>query len=186
MIHRLITRYVPYITAAALALTGVQAFGAIATITPSQDTTVAQDFPDNSSGACDSVFAGQLRTTVLTARRALLQFDIAGDLPAGATINSVTLSMTITRGGNNADSTMTLHPINAAWVEGPEGCGVRGGGQGEPTAGGVTWNTQPGFGAASGSAQIVGADPVVWTSTATMVSDVRAGSTIRARTTAGW
>ena len=90
----------------------------------------------------------------------------------GAVITGVTLSMTVTRGSNHVDSTFTLHPLSAAWVEGVEGCGVRGGGQGEPSTGGVTWNTMPGFGAASGSTLINNATPV-WNSTAAMVSDVQ-------------
>jgi len=159
----------PFVTAAALALTGIQAFGAITTITPSQDNTVAEDFPDNSSGACDSIFSGN--TDNSAARRALMQFDIAAQVPTGSIINSVTLSMNVTRGSNHPDSTFTLHPLNAAWVEGTEGCGTRGGGQGEPTAGGVTWNNQPGFGAASGSTLINNTSPV-WSS-AGMASDVQ-------------
>jgi hypothetical protein len=116
------------------------ALAAIANINPSQDNTVAEELVDNSSGLCDSVFAGNTDDPqgVGSARRALIQFDIAGAIPPGSTINSVTLNMAVTRGGNHVDSTFTLHPNNAAWVEGTEGCGVRGGGQGEPSTGGVT------------------------------------------------
>jgi spore coat protein A len=169
MISRLITRLVPYVAAAALALTGMQAYGAIANINPSMDNTVAEELVDNSSGACDSVFSGN--TDNSDARRALMQFDVS-QIPAGAVVNSVTLSMTVTRGSNHVDSTFTLNPINAAWVEGVEGCGVRGGGQGEPSTGGVTWTTQPGSGAASGSTLINDTAPV-WSSTAALVSDVQ-------------
>ena len=174
MISRLITRSVFYISAAALVLTGMQAYGAIATIDAAniQDNTVAEgDFPDNSSGACDSIFAGNTDNSF--ARRALMRFDVGAQIPPGSIINSVTLTLDITRGGNNADSTMELHPINAAWVEGAEGCGTRGGGQGEPSTGGVTWNTQPGIGASSGSAAVSGSNPVVWNSNAAMVADVQ-------------
>jgi len=155
-----------------LALTGMPGFAAIATIDAAniQDNTVAEDFPDNSSGACDSIFAGNSDGGF--ARRALMRFDVAAQIPPGSVINSVTLSMDVTRGSNHVDSTFTLHPLNAAWVEGPEGCGVRGGGQGAPSTGGVTWNTQPGFGAASGSTLVNNTSPV-WNSTAAMVSDVQ-------------
>jgi hypothetical protein len=101
-----------------VALWGATAFAATANITPSMDNTVAEEFPDNSSGACDSLFSGN--TDAPAARRALLQFDIAANLPPGAIINSVTLSMTVTRGSNHVDSTFTLHPIAAPWVEGVE------------------------------------------------------------------
>ena len=145
---------------------------ATATINPSQDNTVAQEFADNSSGACDSIFSGLTDNGAGTVRRALMQFDIASNIPANSIITSVTLNMTVTRGGNHVDSTFTLHPNTGAWVEGTEGCGVRGGGQGEPSTGGVTWNTMPGSGAASGSTLINNTTPV-WSSTAAMVSDVQ-------------
>jgi spore coat protein A len=165
---------VQYIAAAALAFTGMQAYGAIANINPIQDNTVAEELPDNSSGACDSIFSGNIDVadvTVPGARRALMQFDIAGTIPPGSIINSVTLNMTVTRGSNHVDSTFSLNPNNAAWVEGVEGCGVRGGGQGEPSTGGVTWNTMPGNGAAVASTLINDTAPS-WSSAA-MVSDVQ-------------
>ena len=137
-----------------------------------QDNTIAEELPNNSSGACDSIFAGN--TDNGFARRALMRFDVGEQIPPDSIINSVTLTLTVTRGGNNADSTMNLHPINAAWVEGTEGCGVRGGGQGEPSTGGVTWNTQPSINvSSSGSAPVSGANPVVWNSTAAMVADLQ-------------
>ena len=174
MFTRLLGRSLPYLAGIALSLTGMQAYGAIATIEAAniQDTTIAEgDFPDNSSGACDSLFVGN--TDNGFARRALLRFDVGAQIPPGAIINSVTLTFSISRGGNNADSTMTLQQINGPWVEGTEGCGVRGGGQGEPSTGGVTWNTMPTLGATSASAPVTGSDPVVWNNTAAMVADVQ-------------
>ena len=172
--RNLLVRAATCVAGAALMSIGLNAMAAIATIDAVniQDNTVAEgDFPDNSSGTCDSIFAGN--TDNGFARRALLRFDVGAQIPPGSTINSVTLTLTITRGGNNADSIMELHPIDAAWVEGTEGCGTRGGGQGEPSTGGVTWNTQPGFGASSGSAPVSGSNPVVWTSNTAMVADVQ-------------
>jgi len=161
-----------FVAALLLAFSSTAIWAATATINPSQDNTVAQELPNNSSGACDSVFSGLTDNGAGTARRALMQFDIAANIPANSTITSVTLSMTVTRGGNHIDSTFTLHPLNAAWAEGVEGCGVRGGGQGEISTGGVTWNTMPGNGPASGSTLINNTAPV-WNSTAAMVSDVQ-------------
>ena len=173
MPHFITSRLVGWLFGAALLAYGASVCAAIATIDAIniQDNTVAEDFPDNSSGTCDSIFAGN--TDNGFARRALIRFDVGAQIPPGSIINSVTLTLTVTRGGNNADSTMTLHPITAAWVEGIEGCGVRGGGQGEPSTGGVTWNSQPGFGVSSGSAPIVEANDAVWNSTAAMVADVQ-------------
>ena len=184
MTNRLIERSVPYIAAAALALTGMQVFGATATINPSADNTLAQELADNSSGACDSIFSGRIDdNAVVGNRRALIQFDIAGQIPAGSIINSVTLSMAVTRGSNHVDSTFSLHRVTAPWVEGVDGCGVRGGGQGEPSTGGATWNdAESGVTAwsavggdydvtASGSTLINNTTPT-WSS-ATMTSEVQ-------------
>ena len=159
--------------ASLLSILSATAWSATATINPSQDNTVAEELPDNSSGACGSIFSGMIDVDTLDgARRALVQFDLA-DIPPGSIINSITLNMAVTRGSNHVDSTFTLHPITTAWVEGTDDCGVRGGGQGVPaTNGAVTWNTMPGFGAASGSTLINNTIPV-WSSTAAMVSDVQ-------------
>lgn len=121
-----------------LSLISATTWSATATIKPSQDNTLAEELPDNSSGACDSIFSGM--TDNNDARRALLQFDIAAAIPPGSTINSVTLSMAVTRGSNHPDAIMSLHPLNQTWGEGSNGCGVRGGGQGEPAVtGSATW-----------------------------------------------
>jgi len=175
MTSRLITRLVPYIAAVTLALTGMQAFAATATITPSQDNTLAEELPDNSSGACDSIFSGNIDDQAVPgARRALIQFDIAGQIPPGSTITSVTLSMAVTRGSNHVDSTFYLHPVTVPWVEGVEGCGVRGGGQGEPSTGGATWTTMnSSYNATSSGETLVNNTAPVWGSTAVMVADVQ-------------
>jgi len=83
----------------------MQAFGVTATIEAVniQDNTVAEDFPDNSSGACDSIYVGN--TDNGFARRALMRFDVGAQIPPGSTINSVTLTLNTSRGGNNAAAT---------------------------------------------------------------------------------
>jgi spore coat protein A len=166
---------------------------ATVTINPIGDNTIAdgidpgsgEDFTDNSSGACEHIFSGT--TADGFPRRALLRFDIAGNIPAGSTINSVTLTMTVSRSGDNLDATMTLHPVSKLWGEGTATCGPRGGGQGDPAgAGDATWLdaefgsvswTDPGgdFGSV-GTAADVGSgngNEGVWSS-AVMASDVQA------------
>ena len=187
VINKLISKSVPYIAAAVLALSGMQAFGAIATIeaTNIQDNTVAEgDFPDNSSGACDSIFAGNTDNSF--ARRALMRFDVGAQIPPGSIINSVTLTLTITRGGNNADSTMDLHPINAAWVEGPRAAASAAAARVSPrqaASPGTPYPVPVRPAAARRSAA-----PTPWCGTATppWSPTSRAGSTTRAATTAGW
>jgi spore coat protein A len=170
-------------------LSSSQTFAATTTINPSMDNTLAEELPNNSSGDCDSIFAGMTDNNV--ARRALLQFDIATAIPAGSTINSVTLTMSVTRGSNHPDIIMTLHPVTLAWAEAasgvtPNGCGTRGGGQGEPAVNGAAtwlsamhnqtlWSSPGGdFGAASGSTLVNNITPV-WNSSTnpSMVSDVQ-------------
>ena len=163
-------------------------WAATAAIPPSADNTMAQELPDNSSGLCDSLFSGTTDQGVGSARRALLRFDLSV-IPAGSTINSVTLGMAVTRGSNHVDSTFSLHRLTTPWGEGSNGCGVRGGGQGEPaSAGSATWNAAV-FGttswgapggdynpAASGSTLVNNTAPV-WDSAAAgngdMVGDVQ-------------
>ncbi len=171
MKRELLARAFSCLAGAVLMSTGLAVSAATTTLAPVADTTLAQELPDNSSGICDSIFAGNTDNGVGTARRALLQFNLSS-IPAGSIINSVTLSMPVTRGGNHVNSTFTLHRVTSAWVEGTAGCGVRGGGQGEPTAGGgTTWNTMPNFGAASGSTLVSTTSPT-WSSTG-MASDVQ-------------
>ncbi|HYQ70914.1 MAG TPA: DNRLRE domain-containing protein, partial [Gammaproteobacteria bacterium] len=161
-----------FVAATLLAFTSMAGWSATTTISPDADTTLAQELPDNSSGACDSIFAGTTDNGVGTSRRALLRFDLSS-IPPGSIINNVTLSMAVTRGSNHVDSTFTLHPVTSAWVEGTAGCGTRGGGQGEPTAGGgTTWNTMPGFGATASDSTLVNTTSPVWSS-AGMASDVQ-------------
>jgi hypothetical protein len=113
-----------------------------------------------------------------------MQFDIAAVIPSGSTINSVSLSMVVTRGGNHPDAIMSLHPVLTLWGEGTNGCGVRGGGQGEPAvAGAATWNdaeagisawATPGgdYGAISASTLVNTTTPV-WDTNPVMVADVQ-------------
>ncbi len=167
-------------------------FAATTIINPSIDNTMAEDFSNNSSGDCDSIFSGTTDNNV--ARRALIQFDIATAIPPGSTINRVTLTMNVTRGSNHPDAVMTIHPVTLAWAEAatgvtPNGCGTRGGGQGEPAvAGASTWLSamhnqtlwgSPGgdFGVAASGSTIVNNITPVWDSAAAgngaMVSDVQ-------------
>ena len=66
-----------------LSIQPTTAWSATATINPSQDNTLAEELPDNSSGACESIFSGMIDVDTLDgARRAMVQFDLA-DIPPG-------------------------------------------------------------------------------------------------------
>jgi spore coat protein A len=180
------------LSACVLALAASAASAATVTIPPSADNTIAQgidpgsgeDFEDNSSGACEYVFSGTTNDGLL--RRALLRFDVAGNVPAGSTVTDVKLTLTYNRSGDNQDASMSLHPLNRAWGEGTATCGPRGGGQGDPAgAGDATWddaefgsvawtNSGGDFGAASATATVGSGNSGtgVWDEAA-MVADVQ-------------
>ena len=62
-------------------------------ITPSLDNSVFSE--NNNSEALGDLYVGRTNGTSGTAiRRALMLFDVAGNVAAGATISSVTLSLT--------------------------------------------------------------------------------------------
>jgi|GEM_PF-168624 len=192
-------RALSIISGAALALSGLCASAAQVTISPINDNTIYQgtdatqadpNFEDNSCGAGTNLFAGQTNNGLL--RRALLRFDIAGQIPAGSTINSATLTVTVNRAGGNVPQTMTIRPVSQDWGEGVANCdAVRGGGQGiDAGAGDATWLdahfTQTAWGSAGGDFGAISASALVddgngangvWDSSAggngTMVSDLQ-------------
>ncbi len=136
------------VTAAVLALGSQLAIAAQVTINPVNDNTLYQgtdpntgeNYELNSCGAGANLFAGETNDGLL--RRAPLRFDIAGAVPAGSTINSVTLTVTVNRSGGNVPQTMTLRPLSQAWGEGAVDCdaGAGGGGRGLPAQpGDATW-----------------------------------------------
>ena len=113
------------------------AIAATVTINP-EDTSIYQgtdatqadsNFEDNSCGAGSNLFSGVTNDGLL--RRTLVRFDIAANVPPGAIINSVSLSMTVTRSGDNQDAAMVLNPVSQNWNAGTQNCdAVRGGGMG--------------------------------------------------------
>ena len=143
-------KYLPTVMllGALLILIAAPAYSAQVTLNPLSDNTIYQgtdatqadpNFEDNSCGAGTNLFAGQTNNGLL--RRALLRFDIAGQIPAGSTINSATLTVTVNRAGGNVPQTMTLRPVTQDWGEGMANCdAVRGGGQGiDADPGDATW-----------------------------------------------
>src|SRR5258706_13959384 len=69
------------------------AAAATVSLHPVADTTLQEAFPNNNFGDGTSFTAGNRRQGGRT--RGLMQFDIAGNLPPGATINSSTLTLTL-------------------------------------------------------------------------------------------
>ncbi len=130
-------------------------------IQPNKDTSIYSE--SNNSNATGSLFAGEVSVTSNYAlRRALVQFDVAGNVPAGATIDSVTVSLFLTQNGPAGDALFELHPLLSAWGVGTSSGSGAGG---PPTSGDATWTYRlfssnswgtPGgdFGATSGTTTI--------------------------------
>jgi hypothetical protein len=161
------------------------------TIFADRDTTIFQDLPGNSDGGGSALFVGEDQRSA--ARRALIDFAIAGNIPAGATITSVQLTLFQEQAAPSARSAtaIELHRLLDDWGEGTTGQGVPAthSGQGFRTpADGTTatWShrfyntipwTNPGgdfVAAASGSTMVGTArQAYVWDSTPVMVADVQ-------------
>lgn len=109
------------------------------TLTPSKDNSIFEE-DGLSDGKGTGIFAGQTARTQ-SLRRALIAFDVAGTIPAGATITSVQLQLRVTMTASNTQRQMSLHRLLADWGEGDSNSNVRGGGMGAPAApGDATWS----------------------------------------------
>jgi hypothetical protein len=178
------------VAAFALVLATNVAEAATSTIGASKDNTIFEHNSLNSSGGAAGLRAGT--NGMGSPRRGLIAFDIAGNLPAGATITDVQLRVYL---GDSSPGTrdVGLHRLTRDWGEGTAGSDnpVLGGtGQGSPAnPGDATWShamlgsvAWSGAGAegdfnstASGVASIgdILELPYTWNSTAALVSDVQ-------------
>jgi spore coat protein A len=160
---------------------GVQA--AVVDIPASKDNTLYDNNSPLSNGAGDYFFAGITQSRKI--RRGVIAFDLAASIPAGSTVNSVTLTLYMSR-TTAEDETIDLHRLVADWGEGTSQATGEEGGGASPTPGDATWDhtfydtdfwAVPGgdFIAGASASQVVGLalGYYAWTS-AGMVSDVQA------------
>ena len=92
-----------------------------------------------SNGAGEYFFVGRTRQgTADDQRRALLQFDIAGNIPGGATINSVTLTITMSR-SRGGTQTVNVNRMTSDWGEGTSDSAGPEGGGGTAVTSDATW-----------------------------------------------
>ena len=166
------------------------------TIAPVKDNTLyepiqADAYADRSDGAGPTMFTGKVKDARdqggdIAVRRAVLEFDIAANVPAGATIDSVTLTMYCDKVGTNTNYAVALHRALSEWGEGTSNTGNSQQGRGEaPTTNDATWRhtfypsslwtVQGGDYVAGSSAtrQVGGVGSYTWGSTSGMVSDVQ-------------
>jgi hypothetical protein len=151
----------------------------------SKDNTLIED-PNGSfsNGAGPSFFVGRVGTTGGgTIRRGVIAFNVAGIIPSGATITSVTLTLNMSQTTDLNSETIELHRTLQDWGEGTS---FATGGSGTfSTTGDATWvhtfyNTSfwgaPGgnfSGTISASRAVGGVAAYTWGSTTQMVSDVQ-------------
>jgi hypothetical protein len=105
------------------------------TIGASKDNTLYSQSGDLSNGAGGAIFVGEVGTMGQDAlRRGVIAFDIADNIPAGSTINSVTLTLHLSQAA--AGQNVELHKLSADWGEGTS----NGGGMGtQATTNDATW-----------------------------------------------
>jgi hypothetical protein len=109
---------------------------ATATLRPSKDNTIYSD-SNLSDGAGAFLFAGSSgQRRVL---RSLIAFDVSS-IPAGSTINAVTLTLAINTPLSRNANTVNVHRLLADWGEGTSNATSGGGGGATATNGDATWN----------------------------------------------
>lgn len=137
-----------------------------------------------SSGQGFHLIAGM--TNNMSARRGVIAFDVAGNIPAGSTIESVTFTIIMDRTNVKAGARVIgLHTLTKEWGEGTSNALFQPG-QGVPAATSdatwlhtffdtAMWDTPGGdFSATvSGTAEVDGNGPYTWNSTPQMVGDVQ-------------
>jgi hypothetical protein len=151
----------------------------------SKDTTLiesAKGLLANSEG--QTIFVGRTGQPEDSRRRGLIEFDLAGAIPARSRITSVTLTMTLQlSAGGDQPSTINLYRVSRFWKEGTS---VAQGGRGaEAVAGDATWIhsvyptsrwSRPGsdyLKVSSTNTDVSGAGVYTWNSTARLVADVQ-------------
>ncbi len=167
-------------------------------LTPTQDATLCED-PASGGGAVQGLlangrgqhlFAGATLDSTRR-RRALVEFDIAGNIPSGSVITNVVLTLNVSRVANATARTVALRRVTADWAEdlsdAAEGTNESNEGQCAPVAGdgatwlerfaasNLAWSSAGGdfVGTNSATASIAGIGNYSFGSTAQMVADVQ-------------
>lgn len=154
-------------------------------LAPSRDATLFENPTGaTSSGSGPAIFSGRTGQLANSIRRLVIAFDVAANLPAGAQITGVELTLSLEQTSSGPQE-CTLHRALATWGE---GASVGGGGGGAPSQFGdatwihrffpdVFWNAPGGDFDPSPSASITVDEPDIsytWGSTPQLVADVQA------------
>lgn len=107
-----------------------------ATIGCSRDNTLFQDAEgDTSNGSGPAIFAGNNGQNLI--RRALVRFDLAEVVPAGASIDAVVLTLELSSAPDTIARQIALHRVLAEWGEGSSSSSGGGGAPAMPSD--ATW-----------------------------------------------
>lgn len=157
------------------------------TFGPTRDNTLYESTTGAlSNGAGEYMFVGKTKQTAPSTalRRVLIAFDISANVPAGAAITSVTLTLNMSKTSSGAQN-VELHRVLSNWGEGTSNAGSNEGSGAAATTGDATWLhtffnasqwTNPGGDytpGASATQSVAGSGSYSWGSTAQMVGDVQ-------------
>ncbi len=134
-------RFVKYFSGCLFSLlfASMAAHGQTVTIDASKDNTLYEDAGGaTSNGAGEYLFVGRTHLTVNSIRRGLVAFNLAGHIPAGATVTSVTLSLNMSR-SNAGDRVVNIHRVTADWGEGTSNAAANEGTGAPATTNDATW-----------------------------------------------
>jgi hypothetical protein len=107
-------------------------------LSAAKDNSIYEDVMTNSNGIGENIFTGN--NAIGFARRAFIAFDVAGTIPAGATVDSVVLQLSMSRTPLAAGpQPVALHRVLADWGEGQSDAIGNEGGGAMAMAGDVTW-----------------------------------------------
>lgn len=153
---------------------------------PSADATLYEGDGSLANGSGSYFFVGRTEDrNGAVERRAVLAFDVAGSVPAGATITAASLDVTMSR-TISGGQTVQLRRVTESWNEGPSDASDQEGGGATSQNGDATWvhrefpnSSWASAGGSfsptvSGSQQIAGTGPYTFVSTTQMVADVQA------------
>jgi hypothetical protein len=115
-------------------------FGDSVNLTASADTDLFEPAPDNNTGGNPTFIAGA--NFNLKRSRGLVKFDLASQIPSNASIQSASLTLTVTMvPATPTDSTFDLHRVLVDWGEGT-GFSSSGDAGRAAVAGEATWNNR--------------------------------------------
>ncbi len=133
----------PLLTGIAALALGSVAAADVVTLSAARDNTLYENDNDQdpppSNGAGRNLYAGRSNQGAGQDRkRIVIAFDLA-PIPAGSTINSVTLSLYMNRSNEAGNTPVAVHRLLADWGEAGSSAGGGGGGGADAEVGDATW-----------------------------------------------